>query len=443
MSTVVQFPKGKALYSPISQFLRVGEHHRVFGDLWAAGNLGIRRVVFEAGRLKRQGGLLKTLKSEGVEITIDTGAAEVSSKARFSTFVGKSPWLEERPNAPLGPKSYNLETIDRIAQMAVDFGIDRVLAPSHYLGDRNYEDWLNIDFRSVEYLRNALDKLGGGSICIDYPLIDSVQSLQDTLHRNMIVEGLSNLPVDTVWFRLSGLGKEPGPQKIRSMIKMLGKFHNLGRPLILDYCSELNFLAAEAFGVASGASCGLLELDQFNAGQWHQEPKPRDPNGGFRRKQMVPLLGFGQGMSVNDFNALASARGGRRVLLQSDFIEAKSIEDLIQNKKMYSARHLNGSINDLEMVPDLNRVEHLLSKTFNSCQRRAKEINKLKIDEKLSNFGDDLVDRLNKRKKKLFENTEKVTSALEKLSEELGRDAPRVRSCELNLVDSTRIGGQG
>lgn len=310
-NVVVPFPEGQRLRTPLAQFFRVGESHVKFGKLFASGRLPATRAVFEAGRLKHQRTQLQAFKSEGVEITIDTGAAELSSLARYGTFVRHAPWLGEQPSRPLTPTDFNDRIIERIAEMTVAIGADRILAPSHFLGDPNFDGWLRTDASVCERLRVALNRLGGGRVRIDFPVIQSVQGLIDPRARKALVETIDVLPVDAVWMRLSVLGKEPGPQKIRSLIRMLGGFHNLGKPVVLDYCAGLNAEAAEAFGVTSGSASGILELDQFSARDWHKRPKEPDPDASFGRPRIVPLLGLGRGFLANEFELLARTRGGR------------------------------------------------------------------------------------------------------------------------------------
>lgn len=58
-SKVVPFPKTQQLRTSLAHFFRVGEFHRQFGEMHAAGHVSATRVVFAAGRLKRQASLAK------------------------------------------------------------------------------------------------------------------------------------------------------------------------------------------------------------------------------------------------------------------------------------------------------------------------------------------------------------------------------------------------
>ena len=439
---VIPFPKGQQLRTLVAQFFRIGGSHVKFGEMHASGSLPLSRVVFEAGRLKRQATLADQLKTEGVEITLDTGAAELSSPARFGTFVRNAPWLEKIPEKPLGPSDFNERTIERMAEVAVELGADRILAPTHFLGDRDFVGWLSVDATSCTSLRRALDRLGGTRIRIDYPVIQAVQSLVDTVSRNALAETLSNLPVDALWMRLSGLGKEPGPQKIRTLIRMLGGLHNLGNPVILDYCSGLNAEAAEAFGVSSGAACGILELDQFSARDWHKLPKERDPDAKFGRPRIVQVPGLSRGFRAHEFELLARARGGRKLLLQSEHVSVPSIDEMVKTRKQIQARHIALSQEALQDVPDLNRAGHFLSKTVASTERRAKDISFLKPTDAQAKTAEVDLESLFKRTRAHAETIGKVADALEKLHDERGTGFPRARACDLNIAETVLLGDQ-
>lgn len=441
-NVVVPFPKGQALRSPIAQFFRIGESHLKFGEMYASGHLPLTRAIFEAGRLDRQASLATQLKSEGVEVTVDTGAAELSSLARFGTFVRNAPWLCDIPERPLGPANFDDVAIERMAEMAIGMDADRILAPTHFLGDRAFNGWLPVDAASCEKLRIALDRLGGTRIRIDYSVMQTVQGLIDATSRKVLMETLPHLPIDTVWMRLSGLGKDSGPQKIRTLIRMLGALHNLGKPVILDYCAGLNAEAAEAYGVSSGAACGILELDQFNARDWHKPPDERDPDAHFGRPRIVQVPGLGRGFHAHEFELLARARGGRKLLLQNEYVSAPSVDEMVKDRKQVQALQIARAQQALQEIPDLNRAGHFLSKTVATAERRAKDISFLKPTEAQAKAAKVDLESLLKRTRAHAETMGKVADALEKLHEERGTDSPRARTCELNIAQASSFSDQ-
>ena len=378
----VPFPQGQQLRTPLAQYLRVGEFHRKFGGMHVASHLPTSRAVFETGRLNRQASFAKELKSEGIKITLNTGATKLSSKARHLTFVHHTPWLGNLQGRLLTPKDFgDLAMIGRMAEMAVSLGADRILAPAHFPGDRDFDGLMRVDAEVCAMLRDALDRLGGKHICIDYPVTQTVQGLIKVVVKRQFSATLANLSIDAVWMCLSGLGKEPGPQKIRTFIRMLGGLHNLGKPIVLDYCAGLNGEVAETFSVDSGTAGGILELGQFNARDWNKPPDQPDPDVQFSHARIVPLPGLEKGIRANGFEVPASAKARRKLLLQSGHVSAPSIQEMIMALGQIQALHLVRSQEAPQAIPDLNRTGRFLSKTISDAERRAKDIGCLKPSE--------------------------------------------------------------
>jgi len=232
MNTVVmQFPHLQAPLSEVAQYVRIGGSHRIVGALFSTGHLPAKRIVVEASRAARQLDRLRVLRNDGLEIVLDTEAAELSSLYRFQTHARHAEWLSEPPARPLRPVDFDQSRIEEIARLAVKLDVDTVLAPTHYLSGTGFSDWLQTDIRNCERLRFALDREGGSRISIDYTIIIRGQDLATLECQSKLMAALSDLPIDQVWIRLSGLQKDAGPQKTRDLVRLLSGFHNLGRPI--------------------------------------------------------------------------------------------------------------------------------------------------------------------------------------------------------------------
>ena len=133
-------------------------------------------------------------------------------------------------------------------------GVDVVLSPTHYLGDKNFEHWLNLDVRGCLELRRALDRKGGSAIAIDYGLILPHTWLANTDKRGQIMSDLVDLPFDNLWIRASGFYPNAGGLAQKKYIGALSRLHNLGRPIVIDYLDGLVALATVAFGATAGPS---------------------------------------------------------------------------------------------------------------------------------------------------------------------------------------------
>src|SRR5689334_3419559 len=189
-------------------FLRVGHTgQRKLEALHAAGRFPYRRVVFDAAHLGQQLGLLRRLKASGCEIVLDPNFAEMTTEGGFRSGVSRLPWAnQERPwyADDFGPRR-NANLASLIAEFAVRHGANVVLAPTH-LVETAAERWRSVDFSFSEALRQELDRLGGGAIAIDYQPITTNAVLRDEQQRRQLVGGITDLPIENVWLRVSGFG---------------------------------------------------------------------------------------------------------------------------------------------------------------------------------------------------------------------------------------------
>jgi hypothetical protein len=159
------------LASPIACFIRVGDAHRKFADLHAAGRLPPSRAVIEASRFRHQRELVTALRESGAEIVLDSEAAELAAPAKFLGHSRRAPWAVSDGNGPQRPEHFRRssreDVVGQIARFAVENRTSVVLAPSHFLGDPACQDWLSIDAASCIALREALGREGGKAIAID------------------------------------------------------------------------------------------------------------------------------------------------------------------------------------------------------------------------------------------------------------------------------------
>jgi hypothetical protein len=215
---------------PLAGFLRIGHRgQKKLEALHAAGRFPNRRVVFDAAHLGHQLGLLRRLKASGCEIVLDPNFAEMATEGGFRSGVSRLPWAnQERPWRPddFGPgRNANLATL--IAKFALRHGANVVLAPTH-LVETAADRWRSVDFSFSEALRQELDKLGGGAIAIDYQLITTNAVLRDEQQRRQLVVGITDLPIENVWLRVSGFGATATGAGTRHFIESVADLHQFG-----------------------------------------------------------------------------------------------------------------------------------------------------------------------------------------------------------------------
>jgi hypothetical protein len=425
---VLPFPSTRSspdVVSPLAHFVRIGEAHRKLYDLHATSRLPVTRVVVDASRFRYQKEFIKTLRDEGAEIVLDTEAAELAAPAKFHGHVRNAPWAVDGASAPLGPnfflKNAKVDILAQIAQFAVIHGVNVVLAPAHYLGDKNFSHWFEIDRNACIRLRKALDDAGGKHIAIDYPLITPHVWLNDHQTRGALVQGLADLPVDSVWIRASGFSSDVGPATLKRYIASVGAMHNLGKPIIADHVGGLVGLSVMASGVSSGTAHGIGERERFDASAWHKAPPERAEGDEFGRAVRVSLVALNKSLTVAELDLLSKAKGGRRLVSCGDSkCCAHGYDDMIADPRSHAAHQSFARHEALQSVPDLRRLDYLLSGPIAEAVRQAKQIASLKPSKaeaiRLNIDCDSLMDRLREQRKRL----EKSKSALEVIRDSAG-----------------------
>lgn len=374
---------------PIAHFLRVGTSgHRRLEDALAAGRLPYTRFVVEAGAFGRQGELIQALKAAGSELILDTNAAELSVIGRYQGAAKAAPWAN--PDGVLTERHFKqgytgTDVVGAIARFAVEHGMTRVMAPSHFLSEAA-DAWLSTDLRSCEQLRLALDAEGGKQIAIDYPLMITNASLNDAAQRKAFTGSLASMPIASLWLRVSGYGADATAVAMRKYITAARDFHELGRPMVADSLGGLSGAAAVAFGAISGIAHGIAEKERFDARSWHKPPPPPDPEkkrGG--NAYVVMLPGLDRLVKPDQAQQLIAAPGARRLLSCNDrSCCPHGFEDTIRDPKGHYLRQRASEYSILSAVPELRRTQHFLDKTLTTADRTARQIAKLKLsDEKL------------------------------------------------------------
>ncbi len=430
LDNVIEF---KSPVKAIAQFIRIGDAHRKMGELYAAGRLPVRRAIFDASRLKRQIDLVNEFRRNGVEIVLDPEIAELAAKEKFMGQAGNAPWATASEGKLLGPSFFRADEktdiIGQIARFAVQYAVDTVLAPTHFLADPDFTDWFSIDVTSCLALRRALDREGGRNISIDYPIIHSHVLINDSTVRSTLIGRIADLPIDNVWIRASGLGNDPKPQTTKQFIFALHGMHNLGKPIVIDYLGGLMGQAVLAFGGASGLAHGIAEREQFNARSWHKEPKKRDNDDGFGRATYIPVPGLGRSFKSKELDLLASAKGGKRAVACQDTCCAHGIQDMKNDPRQHATRQSFAPIDALGAVPDLNRESYFLDKPLREAETLARIIKDLKPSRKDAERLDIDMESLKKRLDDHHRKIGKLGDTLGLMHDERGAGTPRALTC--------------
>ncbi len=442
---ILPFPKvGAPTSSPIACFLRVGEAHRKLAELHAAGHLPFRQAVFEASRFRHQRELVAAMRESGARIVLDTEAAELASPARCGGHSRRAPWAPEGGGL-LGPARFRGSALDDFVSQAARFAVENrvhtILAPSHYLGDPAFRDWLAVDRDACLALRRALDREGGSQIAIDYQVILANTMLNNSAVRGSVISTLSDLPIENLWVRASGFGADAGPLAAKHYLTSIVGFHNLGKPVVADYLGGLVGQAALAFGAVSGIAQGISEHERFDARDWHKEPEPFEDGTRFARAVRVSIPGLDKSVKRNELEVLASARTGRRLCGCNDRACCPhGYAEMVADPRGHAARRLMQSITNLEAVPDLRREAHFLNGPMAEADRRGREIKALRPPPSEAARHGVILDELMRRLASHSHRNEKLRASFEHLHETRGLEGPRARPIQMTTPPEFKSG---
>ena len=430
---VVEF---KSPTRPIAQFVRINDAHIRFLELHEAGKLPIERAVFDASRISRQKALIQALKNEGVEIVLDPETAELAAREKIKTHVRKAPWAAIAEGGLLHSSYFDgtftqANVIRSIAEFAVDCKVDTVLAPTHYLADKDFGGWLSVDYGSCLSLRNELDKLGAKNIAIDYPVLHNHTALNHQETRNEIIKQIVDLPIDNLWIRASGFGgNEPKPQSVRQFLTSLFDFQRAKMPIIMDHSDGLIAQSLLAFGGISGIAHGIGERGSFSAASWHKEPQARDESKPFGRTTYLEIPGLGRRLKAKEVQLLATAKGGHKYLGCQDPCCKHGVKDMIADPRQHAAYQAISPIKKLSEVPDLNRESYFIDKPLLEAEqlaRNIKDLNPSKQEvEKTGIDFDNLKFRLGEYHRKIG----KFSDVLRFIHDQKEKGAPRAQTCK-------------
>jgi hypothetical protein len=351
---------------------------------------------------------------------LDTNVAELSVIGRHQGAAQGAPWAD--PNSVLtethlrvGANEFDL--IGQIARFAVENGINRVMAPAHYLTQAT-DDWFGTDLAACDALRRSLDQEGGADIAIDYPLIISNAALNDTAQRRVFIASLAARPVDSVWLRISGFGGGATAAALRKYIAAARDFHELERPIIADCVGGLSAQAILSFGAASGIVHGFAERERFDASSWNKPPPPRDPDKKRGANAYAVLLpGVDRLLKPSQARALIETPGGRRILACNDrWCCPRGFDDTIADPKGHYLRQRAWQCDAISRIPEARRVQHFLDRTLADADRAARQVARLKVaDPQLREVVNDNARRLDRMRVVLenLQQTETVSTRAE------------------------------
>lgn len=407
MSNVVHLHKPPL---QIAHYLRIGYREHVLGDrMRAEGRFAEQGFVFDACHAEAQADLIRDLRAEGRELILDTNIAEQSVVGRFSGTVANAPWA--RKDSPLEAEDFragtNRSVVEPISRFAVAKGFHTILSPTHYLGGDQFF-WFDVDRRSCQSLRDALDREGGRHVGINYALILDNAQIKDTDFVKGIVAGLQGLPIAALWLRVAGFGVDATGAGVDKMARAVLQFHELGIPIIMDRLGGQTALALSSLGVTSGYTNGMKGKDGFQTGGWL---KPRGGGGG-GNDRAVFVSGLDRRMSVKEMKALFDASAtARSVYGCRDSGCCSNIEAMLREPEAHHLREQQKTLADLSQVPEARRPDYYLDNHLDAMRLKAERSARLK------KAPEDFIKKAEKATTRLT----RMTTALEQTFQKIGQ----------------------
>lgn len=431
---VIQFPLQDAVCQPVGQYIRLGESsYRKIFDLHAAGHLNANRFVVDASKIRFHREIIRMLRASGAEVVLDPRTAELSARSRFGGFAKEAPWAVEGALEPLGPEIFSesnpFDIFGKIARCAVEYDVDVVLAPTHFIGDPNHDGWFDIDRKSCHLLRKALDAAGGQSIAIDYLLVLRLTDLNDVELRSRVADGLVGLEFNNLWVRISTSNADTGPLTAQRFVRALASLHNLGVPIVLDYMGGLTAEALVSMNVASGIAHGLGERSSFTTSGWDTPPKKRDDSDGPKgRAKRISLTGCGKSFALHEIEVLLSAHGAKSLLLPNNPTALPNgPEDLRSDPRRFNAYEAERRIAEIERTPNALRPDVFAERRMKEAAATARKASKLNPKAEIANEKRVDVEMLRRRLAKHSQTLDKLRGTYEGLAEERSERGDMVR----------------
>lgn len=436
LDNVIPLPSAQPLRTPIGHAIRTGEAaYRQLENLHAEGRLPASTVIIDASKARFQREFIAALQDSGAEIILDTKCAELSEIGCYRGTAKSAPWALKEEARPFTPADFqpgaNTDIFGQIARLAVEINADAVFSPSNFLRNGAEDDWWEVNRAAPEILRATLDREGGKRIGIDYALLIPHTKLQDPNQRQLLRDGLTDLPYDNLTLRLSGFGAAAGPLTMKWTFQAIRELQAVDRPIVLDHVGGLISLGALALGFVSGIAHGIGERERFDARAWHKPPKERDPDEKGGRAIYFPIPGFDRSFIKKDIELIVSTPGGRRLVSCDD--RRCCLHGLIsmqENLKAHIAYQRMASIQQLIKVPDRHRASHFLDSEMRSAERKARDLSRFKTSD----------DSLNKRLADGRKRIDSLARTFENLVANLpgGSPPPIVRRTITPSVNSTR-----
>jgi hypothetical protein len=213
----------------------------------------------------------------------------------------------------------------------------------------------------------------------------------DPAIRQQISHDAQDLPVDNIWFRISGFGATATGAGTRHYIEAMRDFSAIGRPIVADFVGGFAGLAAAAFGAVGAISHGVGQKENFRANDW--KARPKGGGGQPRRAYFAELDRYFTESQTDQIFATRHAKS--RLGCNDTSCCPYGCDDMIDNGHAHFITQRSRQLDSLSGVPEARRADHFLLNLLDPAVRTARFASRLKIsDESLKKLFDESKTRL-------------------------------------------------
>lgn len=332
----MQNPSFPRLYSvvddPLALIVRPGrQDHLVLSQLLSEGRVGIGGIVFDPCCEDIHGSLKDAAQKKGVWCVLDTKMLELATLGGFTAQRQKLPWAASKPHAISDFRDLREDDLCAlIAQFVADHGYTAVLAPTHYLAGGTMDPWFSIDCASTQKLRAALDRIGKRDVHIFYPFALPMTVFRSAAHIASFVSRLRDLPIASLWLRVSPFGSDSGHVSLENYINSCRILQNAGVPLVAEKTGTIG-LALLAFGAVSGLDTGVATGDKFDFQRLRRVLPPKK----FGMQPRVYIERLNCYLSRRRAAEFFAVRGMREFACHDTDCCLRGVEDMLENNKRH------------------------------------------------------------------------------------------------------------
>ena len=380
--SVIAFPRQASVFQPVAHYIRLGEtSYRKVAGLAAAGVIQSKRFVVDGSKIAYQKEIIQMLQGLGAEVVLDPRIIELSARRKCAGLAASAPWASDTRGVPLSPDVFRdnhpVDIYGSNARCAVELGVSAVLSPPHYLADPGFDGWQSIDHDACLSLRRALDSEGGKSIAIDYLMSARLTSFMDEGFQSKVIPNLSDLPYDNLWVRAS-MSTPIGPLNARRLVRTLSRWHNIGRPIAMDYMGRPTAEALVGMNVVSGVAHGYGEQSSFTTAKWTDPPEKQDKDKRGGRATRIGVSALRCTFTSAEFDMLMSARGAKTALLPNDRDALPNgLQDIQNDSRRFNVLDAQRRMTEINAVPTANRPDYFADKRTREVVATANKAAKL------------------------------------------------------------------